>query len=752
MWKRLTASPTGVFRRLARRSTAVMLCCALAAGLLLAAFEVAVRLVPAPLQSAMPPTATLLLDRAGRPVAAFAASDGRWHLPLADADISPHLLSALVAVEDARFYDHGGVDWVGVAAAARDNATSARRRGASTLTMQLYRLREQQSGRAIDRGWLGKVRQALHARQIDRSAGKRELLIEYVNRAPFGGALVGAGAASWRYFGKPCKDLSLGEAALLAGLPQNPNAYRPDRHPEGALRRRSHVLRRMEAVGVISAAQRAEADAEPLTASWRPLPQERAVASGVSADGAAAALLAISARTRGGIYTTTLDSRLQATTCRIAAEQLASLGPSGVSAATVVVLDTTSADVLASVSLERTVGGRLSASAMDLATRPRSTGSVLKPFIYAAAFDAGIAGPRTLLSDEPTAWAGYMPANFDRTFAGNLPAAEALARSRNIPAMTLLERVGIARTVGVMESLGIATPARSSRPPGLSLAIGGVEATPMEIAQAYAALARDGIARPARLRWPPDVQSAAPVGARPVAALRASACRQTLAALVDEARTRAISPEAAAARVAWKTGTSSGHRDAWCAAVTPSVTVVAWFGSTDGRGASVLVGVDAAAPTALRVAALADPSPAQWPTADLGDGAVAAGRLPNRDPATSVGGARTSPRLAIQSPAHQQTILLDPDLPLRQQRVALRAALRSSRLASAQPTNSGLLHWFADGTALGTAAAGETVWWTPTPGEHRIRVADGDGRSDTVVVRVQQLHVAATTSAPVAPR
>ncbi|HEX8912608.1 MAG TPA: transglycosylase domain-containing protein, partial [Humisphaera sp.] len=463
----------------------------------MAAFEAAVRLLPYPPGiDRPPPAATLLLDRDGRPLAAFAAADGRWHLPLSPEQVSPHLLDAIVAVEDGRFRDHAGVDWAGVGGAARDTMLG-RRRGASTITMQLQRLRDPRP-----RGWLAKLDQAVRARQIERAATKDAILAEYVNRAPFGGALVGAGAASWRYFGKPCRDLSLGEAALLAGLPQNPNAFRPDRHPEAALRRRTHVLARMRALGRITAAQQADADAEPLTAAWRPLPQERPVvvqasahastkgtqaearATTPTADGALAALLARSFQQRGGTVVTAIDARTQRLAADVAAEQLRSLAASGVSAAAVVVLDTRTAEVLATVSLELK-DGRPAASRIDLAQRPRSTGSVLKPFIYAAAFDAGTITPQTVLRDEPAAWAAYVPANYDRTFAGDMPAAEALARSRNVPALAVLERVGVGRAVGVMEGLGVATPARAARPVGLSLAVGGAEASVTEVAQAF---------------------------------------------------------------------------------------------------------------------------------------------------------------------------------------------------------------------------------------------------------------------------
>ena len=469
-------------------------------------FEAAVRLLPYPSGlEAPPPRSTLIVDATGRPLAALAAADGRWHLPLSASQVSPHLLAALVAVEDARFYEHAGVDWLGVGAAARDNLLARGvRRGASTLTMQLQRLRDPKP-----RGLWAKLEQALRARQIERSTSKDAILLEYVNRAPFGGALVGAGAASWRYFGKPCAELSLGEAALLAGLPQNPNALRPDRHPEASLKRRSHVLDRMLAAGAISPAQRAEADAEPLTARWRDLPQARPGGMPI-ADGAMAALLSIQSRNQGGAVISTLDAPVQQSAARMAEDQLRTLAPSGVSAAGVVVLDVDTARCLASVSLEW-VDGRAIASKLNLANRARSTGSVLKPFIYAAAFDAGVVGPQTILLDAPSAWPGYEPGNYDHAFAGELSAGEALARSRNIPALTLLQKVGVSRALGVLESIGVATPARSARFVGLSLAVGGAEATPMEIAAAMATLARGGVARaPSLTADPSDTSPAAP--------------------------------------------------------------------------------------------------------------------------------------------------------------------------------------------------------------------------------------------------
>jgi penicillin-binding protein 1C len=661
-------------------------------------FEIAVRCIPYPGSvEKMPPASVLLVDRTGRPLAAFAASDGRWHLPLTEAEFSPHLLNAIVAVEDSRFEAHHGVDWSSALGAAKENLFARHiRRGGSTLTMQLHRLRDPQP-----RGWLTKFQQAVHARQIEQQYSKREILVEYLNRAPFGGGLEGAGAASWRYFGKPCANLSLGEAALLAGLPQAPNRLRPDLHPDVALTRRRHVLARMAVLGQITVQQQADADAEPLTASWRPLPQDRF--AGPIADGLLPALLQMRPAT-GGTVRTSFDRDIQSRVCTLAAAQLQILSSSGVSAAAIAVVDQRTGVCLASVSLEAREDGAISTLAIDLTSRPRSTGSVLKPFIYAAAFDAGIATPETILRDESAAWPGYLPANYDRSFGGEMTAAEALARSRNIPALVLLEQVGVERAIGVMDAAGLSTLARSKRRPGLSLAIGGAEATPHEVAQAFAKLAHGtGILRPA-------------------------ATAATMRALSSRERTAAICREAADTRVAWKTGTSSGHRDAWCAAATPGgVSVVVWLGNADGKGAAALVGQDAAAPLALKlIAAISSDRQADWPETD-------------RELAISASGstsalARSPTRLVLVSPAPDASIVLMPDLPASQQRISLQAALRSNGRAAA--TSNASLWWFVDESLVGESAMNERMWWTPSPGVHQIRATDAAGRSVTGRIRI----------------
>ncbi len=222
---------------------------AVAAALGVGGFRAAVAWWPYPAVAARP-ASTWIVDRDGRPLAAYAAADGQWCQPLPADAVGTHLLDAVVAVEDERFYRHGGVDWRSAAGAAwQDLTTLSLRRGASTITMQLQHLRQPTPRRSLP----GKLAQAVRACQVERTTSKRDVLVEYLNRAPFGGNLTGVGAASWRYFGRPCSALSLGQAALLAGLPQSPNRYRPDRHPTAAVARRDHVLARMAACGMISA-------------------------------------------------------------------------------------------------------------------------------------------------------------------------------------------------------------------------------------------------------------------------------------------------------------------------------------------------------------------------------------------------------------------------------------------------------------------------------------------------------------------
>ena len=646
---------------------------------------------------------TFVCDSEGRPLAEFAAADEQWRMTLAESEISPHLFAAVVAAEDARFYDHRGVDWRAAVAAVWQDAVSLRfKRGGSTITMQLHRLRQ-----GVPHSLLGKFEQAVRAAQIEDGLSKRAILVEYLNRAPFGGNLVGAGAASWRYFGRSCGELSLAQAALLAGLPKNPTGDRPDRFVERARARRDFVLGRMLSLGLITSQDHARAVAEPVEATWRPLPQRDNPAIGP----ALPMLTRLVRQSAGGKVQTTLDLNTQQIVTTVAREHLGELG-SGVNEVAVLVVESATAKCLAAVSISQS-----GASDLDLTQRPRSTGSVIKPLIYAAAFDAGIASPRSLVDDSPAAWPGYAPSNYDLQFRGRLTAGEALAQSRNIPALRLLSQVGVERAVGVCAAMGLRTVGDTPGRYGLSLAVGGAEATCAEIAEAYMAMANGGVYRP--LKWQSEIGNSVvlAVAVRP-SSLSERACRDVLDCLSDPQRTALVCPEAVRLRPAWKTGTSSGHRDAWCAAVGPTRVVVVWMGNANAAGSQALVGAEIAAPLALRLLA----------GLDAGVPVVAGSVMA----APQLAGARViETHLAITSPANQSEMICQPDVPAKRQKILLRATL------SNPPEGQTALFWFKDGSFIGTCAAGESLWWQPVAGEHDLRVTDSSGRADEVKIKVR---------------
>ena len=669
---------------------------------LLALKEAALRMVPFDATPRYPRAATIVEDRRGTELAAFVGEDDSWSLPLTAEEISPYLKRAMVAVEDRRFAEHGGVDWYSVAGAVWQDACSLRAvRGASTLSMQVVRLRAH-----MGHGLADKVAQAFRAQQLELHESKDEILTEYINRSPFGGNLVGAGAASWRYFGKSCRDLSLGQAALLAGLPQSPNRFRPDRSPELARARRAHVLDQMFTTHVISAEERDRANDEPLDAVWHALPQKTTH----EAFGGLPTLVALAEAHPGRRVRATLDGAVQETAWRVMQDRWPALVATGVDSGAALVVDVPTGEVLAAVSVSAVAPG------VDLTQAARSTGSVLKPFIYAAAFDMGIVSPGTEVNDSPKAWAGYLPANFDRGFRGTMTAGEALAESRNIPAMTVLAKVGVERAVGFLSEVGIRTPSRSGRNYGLSLAIGGAEASPLEVAEAYATLARGGAHVALHFTGAAATRSSRIVPE--------AVCWQTLGCLAKRSRTEAIAGagDAAALEAAWKTGTSNGLRDAWCAAATPRRVVVVWLGNAEGRGSAALVGQDAAAPLALKLLGMID---------SAGAGGVAWRTVPeNKGPVRVLEYDR---RLSVVSPAPNTEILTESDVlvssgagPGGAGRVALKSAGGKGERR----------WWFANGELVGVTE-NQTAWWRPEPGAYELRVIDEGGAGATVRVAVR---------------
>lgn len=520
----------------------------------------------------------LVTERSGQPLLELVGPDNQRCRPVGLTEMSPWLVLAVVAIEDERFESHGGVDWYAVARATGQNLWARRTvSGASTITMQLCKMLDERP-----RTWRAKLIEAFRALQLERQQSKAEILTQYLNRIPCGGNLRGVEAASQAYFQKSASQLSLGEAALLAGLPQSPNRYAPDRHPEAAARRREAVLRQMVTLGQITQSQFDDAVLEPVVVG------SRAVKPAIATH---AAWMALAQRPGGCRTTINLD--LQREVERVVADKASDL-PAGADAA-VVVIDVAASQIVALVGSANAHDPR--DGQVNGATARRSPGSTLKPFLYATAFEAGRLSPESLVDDVAIERTGWTPENFDRTYRGKVTAAEALRQSLNVPAITITEGLGLPRCLGILQSVGFQLPADSEARGGLAVATGGLEVSLLELTNAYATLARDGLRREPRLliddgqMLTPDTTSVRvlePNVCRAVTSILSSEHRQPLG---WETRSPANRPW-----FAWKTGTSSGRRDAWAIGHNGRFAIGVWVGFFHGSGHREFVGREVAEP------------------------------------------------------------------------------------------------------------------------------------------------------------
>ena len=485
------------------------------------------------------------------------------------------IVQAIIASEDGKFLTHHGVVASSVFRAAFQNLASGRRvSGASTITMQAVRLMKPHK-----RTFWQKIREAFQALRLERRMTKQEILGQYLNRVPFGANIVGIDSAARGWFNCPPSELGLAEAALLAGLPQAPSRYRPDRHMDAALERRAYVFDRMEALGMITPDQRAAAEAVPLEVHRSPRPfREPWFCDWVLADHPGLR----------GDHRTTLSPALQQSVRKLvnsqAVEERASIAA--------VVLSVTNGAVLAmavSGDYRDSDGGQV-----NVASAARSAGSTLKPFAFATGIDSGFLTPKTVLPDVPLFYRNYTPENFSRDFRGLVTARDALVLSLNMPALEVVRKIGVDRFIEVLRSLGLKTVTSSPGDYGLGLAIGNASVRLDELANAYAAFARGGEWRP--LRPLADVE---PAGA-PARIFSEGASWMISDMLSGEERSLQSLGHVADAvlpRFAWKTGTSSGFRDAWTVAWNPEYVVAVWCGDKHGRsGGEDRTGIRAASP------------------------------------------------------------------------------------------------------------------------------------------------------------
>ncbi len=536
------------------------------------------------------PRSTVLLDRDGGLLGATVAADGQWRMPPGDS--IPHRFErCLIAFEDRRFRQHWGVRLPSLLRAARQNLQAGRTvSGGSTLTMQVARMALGHRERTV----LNKLEEILMALRLELRFSKDEILRIYAANAPFGGNVVGLEAAAWRWYGRDPHSLGWGECATLAVLPNAPARIHPGRNRESLRAKRDRLLDRLLAAEALDTLAWSLAREEPLPEAPHPLPR------------LAPHLLATlqSSGLEGKRIRSTIDRVLQQRVIDLSQRYGHLLRANEVHNAAVLILDVPTGEVLAYLG-NLPDADAAHAGHVDIVRAPRSTGSLLKPFLHAAMLQAGERMPDQLVADLPTSYDGFAPRNFDERYSGAVPASQALARSLNVPAVRALREHGVERTRGMLMAMGLLHLDRSSAHYGLSLILGGGEGTLWELTGAYASMARvvqrytgsdEALAGAVH---PPVVHGAEQAGndARPV--LGAGALYHTLMALQQVNR-----PENEAGwhrfdgarRIAWKTGTSFGQRDAWAIGTTDRHTVGVWTGNASGEGRPGLTGTLAAAP------------------------------------------------------------------------------------------------------------------------------------------------------------
>lgn len=516
---------------------------------------------------------TVVESAEGELLGARIAADEQWRFPPCDT-VPERFATALVQFEDRHFWWHPGVDPGAVGRAVRDNLRKGHVvSGGSTITMQVIRLSRQK-----ERTLWQKMIEAVQATRLELRYNKRQILALYASHAPFGGNVVGLEAASWRYFGRPAAELSWGEAATLAVLPNAPATLHLSRGREELLVKRNRLLQRLLEHGDLSADTYEAALEEPLPDAPLPLPSwayhyVENCPKGV--------------RTRTGIRLG-LQKAVEAAVNRRSDD----LAREGIADMAAVVMDNATGEVVAYVGNASPSRSRPGVQ-VDIAASPRSTGSILKPFLYAAALQDGTILPRTLLPDIPVNLGGFAPQNFDRQYYGAVHADEALARSLNVPAVFLLRQYGVPKFHALLQELGLTTLTQAPEHYGLSLILGGAEARLDQVTAAYSQMAKSGRdgAADKKADGRTVIDQTSPITDEAALWYTFEALKEVNRP--DELDWRLIR---SVRKAAWKTGTSYGFRDAWAVGMTPDYTIGVWAGNADGHGVPGLVGARTAGP------------------------------------------------------------------------------------------------------------------------------------------------------------
>lgn len=523
---------------------------------------------------------TIVTDREGELLGARIAEDGQWRFPARDA-IPEKIEKCIIEFEDNHFYKHWGVNPLSIGRAAIQNIKEKRIvSGGSTITMQTIRL-----ARNKPRTFKEKIIEVILATRLEFRYSKEKILALYASHAPFGGNVVGLDAASWRYFGHASQDLSWAEAATLAVLPNAPSMIHLSKSRGALLKKRNRLLKRLHEKGIIDKSGYELAVSENLPEAPLPLPQ---IAPHLTSH-------FYKTTGRGKQNVSTIDKGVQMQVENLLERWNREFSRSGIRNMAAIVIDVQSNEVIAycgNVHFNDTVSG----NQVDIIRAPRSTGSILKPFLYYAMLQEGELLPHTLLPDIPVNINGFSPQNFNQQFEGAVPASEVIARSLNIPSVYMLRRYSVPKFYSFLKQIGLTTLNRSSSNYGLSLILGGAEGTLWDVSRAYTDMSRslEGLGKTSctlLLNESVDKKIEKNI-------FQPGAVWQTFNAIKEVNRPEEIDWRIIPSmqRIAWKTGTSYGFRDAWAVGATPRYVVGVWVGNATGEGRPGLVGARTAGP------------------------------------------------------------------------------------------------------------------------------------------------------------
>ena len=697
------------------------------------------------------PYATVVESAEEELLGARIAADGQWRFPPQDT-VPARFATALVQFEDRQFWWHPGVNPVALGRALVQNVRAGHVvSGGSTLTMQVIRL-----SRGKERTLSQKLIEAVQATSLELRTSKRQILAMYAAHAPFGGNVVGLEAAAWRYFGRPPAELSWAEAATLAVLPNAPSSIHLSKGREELLLKRNRLLNRLLEHGDLDQETYDAAIEEPLPAEPMPLPSW--------------AYHYVENAPRGQRTRSPLRFPLQKAVEAVASKRSDELAAEGIADLAVVVMDNTTGQVVAYVG-NASIGRKRPGAQVDIARSPRSTGSILKPFLYEAALAEGVILPRTLLPDVPVNLGGFAPQNFDRQFYGAVPADEALSRSLNVPAVFLLRQYGVPKFHSLLKSYGLTTLTRSSETYGLSLILGGGEGRLDEITAAYSTLVQ-------RYCHPENTGHSELSSCHSERSEESLSIWYTFDALKEVNRPDELDWHLikSVRKAAWKTGTSYGFRDAWAVGMTPHWTIGVWAGNAEGQGVPGLVGARTAGPVMFDVLNLL-PADEGWfvtPGPDRGsvwakvcrqsgflagpecedplDLLIPSAGLESEPCPYHSGGTFTLPPamewyykphhpeyvgatrstsgkvLAFIYPAWGTTLTLPRQMSGSVEGAVFRVAHRKA---------DATLWWHMDGDYIGETRFQHELRLSPAPGRHTLTVVDTEGNSATVAFEVR---------------